>query len=412
VRILPGLTLAILAAATHQSIAAPQASTHPPFVQVRGRDLVTPEGRVLVTRGIGLGNWLVPEGYMFHFDKGASSPRHIEQVIAGLVGPDEARAFWRAWRDAYVTRDDLVLLKKMGFDTIRLPFSYRALLSDDNPATWSDEGFVPLDRVVEWSRELGLWVVLDMHGAPGGQTGSNIDDSHGTPWLFESRESQDRMVQIWTRIAARYKNEPAVLGYELLNEPIGTFLDWKKYNASLEPLYRRVTTAIREIDPDHIVILGGAQWNTEFSVFGPPFAPNLVYAFHKYWSEVSEASIEPYLHFRAQHDVPIWLGETGENNDQWIASLVRLAEAQGIGWAFWPYKKMDATSSVLSFDRPAGWERVVASAQANPFDYDAGRPLRPVPAEARSVLKGLLDNVTVARCRVNQGYVRALGLTP
>ena len=125
------------------SVAADQSAAHPPFVQVRGRDLVTPDGRVLVTRGMNLGNWLVPEGYMFRFEKGAASPRHIEQVIAGLVGPDEARAFWRTWRDTYVTRDDLALLKRMGFDTVRLPFSYRLFLSDDDPSVWKADGFEP-----------------------------------------------------------------------------------------------------------------------------------------------------------------------------------------------------------------------------------------------------------------------------
>ena len=379
------------------------------FVHAKGKELIGADGKPLMLRGINLGNWLVPEGYLLKFEKGAESPRHIEQVIAGLVGPDDARAFWRTWRDTYITRDDLALLKRLGFDTIRVPFSYRQFLSDDDPGIWKDDGFAPLDRVVRWAKELGLWIVLDLHGAPGGQTGANIDDSFGTPWLFESRESQDRMVQIWTRVAGRYRDEPAVLGYELLNEPIGTFLDWKKYNASLEPLYKRVTAAIREVDPDHIVILGGAQWDTEFSVFGPPFAPNLLYTFHKYWSEVTEASLKPFLDFRARYDVPIWLGETGENNDEWVASMARLAEGQGIGWAFWPYKKMDATSSVASFPRPAGWERVVAFAAANPFDYEAGRTVRPVPAEAREILRALLESVRVGRCRVNAGYVRALG---
>lgn len=386
-----------------------QAPSHPPFVHVRGSDLVAPDGSVLVTHGIGLGGWLVPEGYMLRLDKGAESPRHIEQVTAGLVGPDAARAFWTAWRDTYVTRDDLALLKRLGFDTVRVPFTYRQFLADDDAGRWNDEGFVPLDRVVSWSRELGLWVVLDMHGAPGGQTGSNIDDGHGTPWLFESPESQERMIRIWTRIAERYRHEPAVLGYELLNEPIATYLDWKdRYNAALEPLYKRATAAIRAVDPDHVIILGGAQWNTEFSVFGPPFAPNLVYAFHKYWSEVTDASLKPFLDFRERYRVPIWLGETGENDDAWIAAMARLSETHGIGWAFWPYKKMDATSSVVSFARPAGWDRVVAFAAASPYNYEAGRTLRPLPSEARAILKELLSNLALARCRVNEGFVAAL----
>jgi hypothetical protein len=379
-----------------------------PFVRVQGRALVTPDGRQLITRGIGLGNWLVPEGYMFHFGKGPESPRHIEALIADLVGPDEARAFWAAWRDQYVTRDDLVLLKEAGFDTVRVPFTYRLFLDDDHPQAWHDEGFAPLDRVVRWARELGLWVVLDMHGAPGGQTGTNIDDSTGTPWLFESREAQDRMVLVWRRIAERYRHEPSVLAYELLNEPIAPFNDWKKHNPALEPLYRRVTAAIRDVDPHHIIVLGAAQWNTEFGIFGRPFAPNLVYAFHKYWSEVTEASIAPYTAFRDRHDVPIWLGETGENTDEWIAAMRRLAEAKGIGWAFWPYKKMDATSAVVSFDRPAGWEAVIALGLTNPVDYEARRKTRPAPERARAILQQLLASIRVERCRRNDGYIRAL----
>jgi endoglucanase len=139
------------------------------FVQVRGRELVSPEGAPIVTKGIGLGNWLVPEGYMFHFEKGPQSPRHIEALVEDLVGPDEARAFWAAWRDQYVTREDLVLLKDAGFDTVRVPFTYRLFLDDEDGRAWHDGGFTPLDRVIGWARELGLWIVLDMHGRPAGR---------------------------------------------------------------------------------------------------------------------------------------------------------------------------------------------------------------------------------------------------
>jgi len=392
-------------------VAAQPPSPPAPAAHVDGRQIVVGQ-QALKIKAIGLGNWLVPEGYMFHLDKGPSSPRHIEQLIASLVGPDEARRFWKSWRDTYVTRADLELLKRAGFNTIRVPFSYRLFFPDEGPDVFDADGFAPLDRMVRWSSELGLFVVLDMHGAPGGQTGTNIDDSTGTPWLFESADSQARMTQIWQRIADRYKSEPAVLAYELLNEPIAPELDWKKYNERLEPLYKKVTEAIRAIDPSHIIVLGGAQWNTEFSIFGPPFARNLVYAFHKYWSETTDESIKSYLAFREQYNVPIWLGETGENNDEWIAAAVKLSDAHDIGWAFWPYKKMDATSSVVSFNRPDGWDKVVAFAQVNPFDYEAGRKLRPSPDQARQILQQLLANVALDRCRVNASYVKALGLHP
>ena len=402
-------TLVLCSLLQPQGPAGAQAVANAPsFVQVRGRDLMTPDGAALITRGIGLGNWLVPEGYMLHLGKGPESPRHIEALVSDLIGPDEAQAFWAEWREQYVTREDLALVKHAGFNTVRVPFTYRLFLDDDHPQAWHEDGFAPLDRVIGWARELGLWVVLDMHGAPGGQTGTNIDDSTGTPWLFESRDAQDRMVLVWRRLAGRYREEPAVLAYEQMNEPIAPFNDWRKHNAALEPLYKRVTAAIREVDPHHVIVLGGAQWNTEFGVFGPPFAPNLVYAFHKYWSEVTDASIAPYTSFRERHGVPIWLGETGENADAWIADMRALAESHGIGWAFWPYKKMDATSAVVSFERPAGWDDVIALGLTNAVDYEARRKARPSPERARAILQQLLANIRVDRCRRNEGYIRAL----
>jgi endoglucanase len=401
------------AAVVHIAVASKQrdiGSTH--FVRAEGHQLLTPDGKPLLIKGIGLGNWLVPEGYMWKFAEGPESPRHIEQVITSLVGPAEARRFWTAWRRAYVTREDLALIKRVGFNTVRVPFASRLFLDESRPGEWLDEGFARLDDVVTWARELGLWVVLDMHGAPGGQTGTNIDDSPGTPWLFESAEHQDEMVQIWRRIAERYRDEPTVLGYELLNEPIAPYLGWERYNRQLEPLYKKVTASIRGVDPDHLVILGGAQWNTNFDVFGPPFDKNLLYAFHKYWSETTPDSIEAFLAFRDRYNVPVWLGETGENKDEWIRSAVQLVEPRGIGWCFWPYKKMDSTSGVVSFARPEGWEAVVAYGQVNPFDYEAGRKARPDPARARAVLAELLDLIRLDRGRQNEGYIRALGLVP
>src|SRR5215471_10110528 len=108
------LTLAVCAALI-VALPAPCAWSAPPpsaaMAQVHGPHIVGPDGQPLHIKSIGLGNWLVPEGYMFHLDKGPSSPRHIEQLIAALVGPDEARAFWKKWRETYVTRADLELLK-------------------------------------------------------------------------------------------------------------------------------------------------------------------------------------------------------------------------------------------------------------------------------------------------------------
>ena len=80
--------------------------------------------------------------------------------------------------------------------------------------TGQQDGFARVDSLVEWCRESELFLILDMHDAPGGQTGDNIDDSYGYPWLFDSEASQQKFCDIWRAIADRYKNEPVILGYE------------------------------------------------------------------------------------------------------------------------------------------------------------------------------------------------------
>lgn len=203
-------------------------------------------------------------------------------------------------------------------------------------------------------------MILDMHAAPGGQTGDNIDDSFGYPFLFESSESQELTANLWRKIAARYRNEPTVIGYDLLNEPIAHYFDAGLLNPKLEPLYRKIVSAIREVDRNHIIFLGGAQWDTNFKIFGPPFDAKVAYTFHKYWMPVNEGAIQEYVNFRERYDVPIWMGESGENTDEWIDSFRRLLEAHNIGWCFWPYKKLDATSCPVSINPPADWATVVA----------------------------------------------------
>jgi hypothetical protein len=203
-----------------------------------------------------------------------------------------------------------------------------------------------------------------------------------------------------------------VLGYDLLNEPIPHWPEVQKYNPLLEPLYRRIVASVREADPRHVIFLGGAQWDTNFGVFGPPFAPNLAYTFHKYWNETNDASIKPFLEFRDRHDVPLWLGESGENTDEWVAACVRLMERHGIGWSFWPYKKMDATSSIVSVERPASWDEVAAYAAQRGTDFEANLKRRPSLEHSRAALAGLIENCRFRSVRVNAGYVRALGLLP
>jgi aryl-phospho-beta-D-glucosidase BglC (GH1 family) len=267
-----------------------------------------------------------------------------------------------------------------------------------------------LDQVVGWCKQANLYVILDMHAAPGGQTGDNIDDSWGYPFLFENPESQDLTINIWRKLAARYRNEPTVIGYDLLNEPIAHYFDGSKLNPRLEPLYRRIVAGIRQVDRNHVIFLGGAQWDTNFKVFGPPFDAKLVYTFHKYWMDVNQGAIQEYLDFRDKYNVPVWMGESGENTDEWITSFRTLLDKNNIGWCFWPYKRMDATSCAVSINSPAEWDAIIGFAEGPRNSYEEVRKHRPPKEKVQKALGDYLERVKFANCRINQGYLKALGL--
>ena len=376
------------------------------FVHADGKYLVSPDGKRLQLRGTNLGNWLEPEGYMFGLEGGPQSTREIEGLVNELIGPQEAEKFWQTYRDAYVTEDDMRFLHEAGLNSIRIPLHYKFFTPGN------EEGFQRLDRVVGWAKKYGLYVILDMHCAPGGQTGSNIDDSWGYPWLFESAEDQELTIRIWKRIAQHYRDNPTVLGYDLLNEPIPHFPQLRKYNPALEPLYKRITADIRQVDVHHVIILGGAQWDTNFTVFGAPFDSNVMYTFHKYWSPPTEAEIQPYLDFRSRYNVPIWLGESGESKDEWIHDFTAVLEKDEVGWAFWPYKKMDKASAFVSWQKPVYWDDIVAFARTRGSTGDSEKQIaaRPSLEHSRAALQELLQKVRLRNCRVNPGYLQALGL--
>jgi endoglucanase len=380
------------------------------FIGVSGKDIVTADGRPFIMRGTNLGNWLMPEGYMFKFSK-TNSPKLINEAIAELIGPDEAKLFWQKYQDSYITQPDIHYLKSIGVNSIRIPFNYKIFTSEDYMGQNDpDRGFVLLDRVIGWCKTEGVYVVLDMHAAPGGQTGDNIDDGYGYPFLFKSEASQQLCADIWKRIAGHYKNETIILGYDLLNEPIATYFSAKELNPYLEPLYKKITASIREVDKNHMVILGGAQWDSNFQPFGAPFDSKLIYQFHKYWTPPTKAVIQDYLDFRDKYNVPIYCGETGENTDGWIDTFKNVLEQNHVGWHYWPYKKIDNTRGFVTFDVPANYNQVIEYAEKPRSSFEEIRKATPADRDAiKKALYEFIENSRFEHCRVNKGYVGALG---
>jgi aryl-phospho-beta-D-glucosidase BglC (GH1 family) len=386
-----------------------ETSSSQKFVAVKGKQIVGPDGEPMLLKGIGIGNWLLPEGYMWGFRR-ANSPRLIDEVVCQLIGEEQARAFWRTFYERFFTQQDVRFLKGAGFNHVRISFNWRLFVTDDHPRRMAGIGWDCLDRLVGWCRKEGLYVVLDMHGAPGGQTGDNIDDSWGYPFLYECPQSQVLAIDLWAALAERYADEPTLIGYDLLNEPIATYFSREHLNPKLEPLFERMVAAIRAHDPNHIVFLGGAQWNTNFDVFGPPFDGKSVYTFHRYWEEVTPALIESYAAFRERYDVPLWMGESGENTYEWIAAFRELLETNDIGWCFWTYKRLDTERCVVSIDKPTGWDTIVAFAEHPRSTYKELREQRPPRAVIHGALSDYLDRIRFEACWVNQGYLAALGL--
>ncbi len=383
----------------------PGRAATPDFIHADGTRLVDGSGENFAIKGINLGNWLVPEGYMFKF-KHALSPTEIAGVVETLVGPDQASRFWTEFRDVYVAKEDIDFIKAAGFNTVRVPLNWRlfvepgARASDDK---FDGPGWALLDRLVQWCKEDGLRVIVDLHAAPGGQTGVNHDDGTGFPLTFYVPRYRDQTIALWRRLAEHYRGETAILGYDLLNEPISPYNDVDYLDPQLEPLYRDIVAAIRAVDRSHVVLLAGAQWSTNFSVFGRPFDSNAIYEYHKFWANPTRDALQDYLDFSNRWNVPVMIGETGEYTNGWNEKFRKLHEQFNIGWCFWTYKNLDTSTSVVSIQKPAGWDLVAEVGSA-----DSGAA--PSPQQAQTILDAYLEAAKLKNGRVNGGYLRSLGL--
>ena len=382
------------------------------YVRVSGPDLIQPNGQKLYIQGTNLGNWLNPEGYMFGFSR-TNSAWMIDLLFKQAVGPDFTAKFWQTFKENYITRDDILFIKQQGANTIRLPFNYKLFTDEDYMGLSSQQdGFKRIDDVVAWCKEAGLYLILDMHDCPGGQTGDNIDDGHGYPWLFESEPSRQLFCSIWRKIADRYKGEPIILGYELANEPIAHYFENKEeLNQQLEPLYKRAVKAIREVDPYHIILLGGARWNSDFYMFTDwTFDQNIMYTCHRYGGEATKEAIKDYIDFRDKTNLPMYMGEIGHNTNQWQTDFVKVMKEVNIGYTFWPYKKIDG-SCMMGIRRPELWDSIVVKYSETPRGtYKEWREARPNQQQFRELLMQYAENSRFKNCQPQKDYIQTMGL--
>lgn len=390
----------------HYSTFAQHKNTIP---SVKGTVILDANGKAIYLKGANLGNWLVPEGYMFKTGD-VGSPSQIDQLLLEMVGPDSVAKFWDNYLNNYITHDDIRFLKKIGCNHLRLPFHYK-LFTNELYMGKRNAGFEYFDKIINWCRQENLYLLLDMHCAPGGQTGYNIDDSTGYPWLFFSNSSQNLMSDIWVKIAKRYKNEPIIIGYDIVNEPFASYFndEIKDYNHRLFSLYERIVADIRKVDKKHPIFLSGSNWAMDFGVFEKITDSNIVYEFHRYHFDVKQSEIQQYIDFRDKYHVPVYVGETGENTDEWVKQFTNLLEKNKLNWAYWPYKKMDDTQGIGNFKQPQDYPLISKYAKSDRSTYESMRKNMPDRVKVQKALNEFLENSLFKNNFQNKGYIEGLG---
>jgi endoglucanase len=387
------------------------------FLHTSGKKILNGNGEEVILRGMGMGGWMIQEGYMLETSDFAGPQHEIRKTIENLVGTEGTDDFYNAWLENYCQKKDIDSMAAWGFNSIRLPMHYNlfTLPIEDEPVagqdTWLNKGFEMVDKLLDWCGENHIYLILDLHGAPGGQgKDANISDyDPSKPSLWESAENRRKTVALWKKLAERYANEPWIGGYDMINEP-----NWDidkagnqngcscNQNTALWNLYKDIIRAIRTVDSNHLVIIEGNCWGNNYNGLTniKSFDSNLVMSFHKYWSYNDVGSIQGIMNLRNTFNVPIWLGESGENSNTWFTNAIKLVESNGIGWAWWPYKKIGSVTGTVTIPKTTGWQ--------NLLNYWKGNGSKPSVETANGWLLEQAEKLKLENCTIHHDVTDAM----
>lgn len=381
------------------------ASAQTGYVRASGKQIVDKNGANLILRSIGTGNWMLQEGYMMQTSGVASTQHEFKKKLTDLIGTDKTNQFYTSWLDAHFRKIDVDSMARWGFNCVRPALHYKlfTLPVEEEPVsgvnTWLDAGFARLDSLLAWCAANKMYVMLDMHGAPGGQgKDAAISDYDATkPSLWESEANKAKLVALWRKIAERYANHPWIAGYDLLNETNWTFPEGN--NSQLRALYGRITTAIREVDKNHMIVIEGNWFANDFSGLTPAWDNNMCYSFHKYWTVNNTASIQWVLDLRNNTNCPIWLGESGENSNRWFTDCIELMEKNNIGWSFWPVKK-SGVNNILKVTTNSDYTDLI--------NYWKGTATKPTVDKAFQAVMTFANNHKLENCVIQYDVIDAM----
>ena len=181
--------------------------------------------------------------------QGQGQQHKIKARIIDLIGTEKTEEFYDAWLANHTRKIDIDSMRSWGFNSVRLPmhFNLYTLPVEQEPVkgenTWLEKGFQITDSLLSWCKANKMYLILDLHAAPGGQGNDlNISDRDDTkPSLWESEANQLKTIALWKKLAQRYVKEPWMGGYDILNEPNWGFEDLANDKNGLKETKKRTT---------------------------------------------------------------------------------------------------------------------------------------------------------------------------
>jgi len=361
------------------------------YVDARGF-LRNQKGGEVVLRGVNTGGWMVQESWMcpvYGQDREWANMDTIKAMQERGWTAAQIQELFDTYQDNWITTDDFDFFKSRGVNSIRVPFWYRNFMTDEE-GTWinndngsytetANPGFRRLDWAITQAKKRGMYVILDLHGAPGGQSADHCTGTLGKNELWVNPVYEQATVDLWLALAGRYKDEPAVAGYDLLNEPmnnggtVGPSIWAPGTTRAVHEtvrVYDRLYREIRKIDPDTIIIMetvwdmhlpdpkyahnGPLDINDRFSGKTVPWDKNIMYSMHVYDhgrdfdSSVSQSSppargsidfrVWELTEARKKWGVGVHIGEFNNDAQGNQYDAYRLYNSNKINWNMWTYK--------------------------------------------------------------------------
>jgi hypothetical protein len=379
----------------------------PAYYTTKGENFVDrATGDSVVLKGFGLGCWILPEGYMWGIRK-IDRPWQFEAAITNLIGADSAKKFWRLYYENFLTEDDIRSMSAWGATALRLAINANVLQPRDNqpqqpPYAYDESGWAMLDSFVEWCSRSHMGIIWDMHGAPGAQNRDNFSDSDGDCRLWTQKEIYwPRCIDLWFKIADRYKTRQCIIGYDLLNEP--NLAQNGMTTSLLRELYVKLTDTIRTVDTLGVMFIEGDDYAQTFTLLEPMDWDNhLAIAFHSYPPTSTASQLLMWDTLRTKYNIPLWHGETGEQGPPYALNKTATTFLNGanVGWSFWTHKKFDLLTQPWNCPRTPGFKSIL--------DYWSGTGPQPRPEPAAAWLFDQAKRTNTDFCDFLPDMVRSL----